>query len=707
MRTTLTRSVSFKMTLVCALAVFCVSASAQTRTQVYSPKVIPAPKQAASSSGSFPVHDARIALADTKSAEDRFAAGDFIDDLRTTAQVSLSIGKGKSRREILVGRLDLPSVAQALKRNNFDIPASLTDEGYVILATADRVIVAGKTAAGTFYGLQTLKQLVRGEGATAYVPSVKIVDWPTMRWRGLSDDISRGPVPTVDYIKRQIRTLAFFKMNMHSFYMEHTFASESHPLIGPEGGSLTPSEIRELVAYARNYHVELVPEQQTFGHLHKALRLEKYAELAEAPYGDVLSPQQPGSYKLVADWYKELNELFPGQFFHIGADETFELGEGQSKEQAKTKGVGAIYFEHLNRVREVLKPYNRRLMFWGDIALHHPDLIGNVPKDMIVMNWQYSARDDFWSSIKPFQDAGLQQFVCPGAQNWNQIFPNTEAAVKNIINFVRDGQKAGAIGMMNTTWDDDGEALFEMAWYPIVLGAAASWQEGAVDAQQFDRDFDWAFFRNDGDQFVKAERALGSINSQLTAGTSDEMFWRDPFTTQFQNQARNLAERVRKMRMSVEETAESLQRNEGRAKRNSAAIAPMKLAAKRFDHLGRRYEVMQRFNEQYWDAYLNLGDRTKVRKLRYYSGAIYNNLREMAEELSILKEDYRRQWLAENRPYWLESVLARYDQMISIWLTKSRAMDEALRRYEATSTLPNPEEFGVGTRPAPPPAQNR
>ena len=107
---------------------------------------------------------------------------------------------------------------------------------------------------------------------------------------------------------------------------------------------------------------------------------------------------------------------------------------------------------------------------------------------------------------------------------------------------------------------------------------------------------------------------------------------------------------------------------------------------------------MQKFSDQYWDAYLNLGDRTKARKLRYYTGAIYNNLREMAEELSILKEGYRKQWLAENRPYWLESVLARYDQMISIWLTKSRAMDEVLRKYEATSTLPSPEEFGLGTR---------
>jgi hypothetical protein len=88
--------------------------------------------------------------------------------------------------------------------------------------------------------------------------------------------------------------------------------------------------------------------------LHKALRFEKYNPLAETPYGDVLSPQQDGTYKLIADWYRELNELFPGKFFHIGEDETFELGEGQSREAARAKGVGAVYFEHLNRVRDIL-----------------------------------------------------------------------------------------------------------------------------------------------------------------------------------------------------------------------------------------------------------------------------------------------------------------------------------------------------------------
>jgi hypothetical protein len=561
------------------------------------------------------------------------------------------------------------------------------------------VIVAGASPAGTFYGLQTLKQLVRGDGPTAFIPGVHIVDWPAMRWRGVSDDISRGPVPTVAYIKRQLRTFAAYKLNLHSFYMEHAFSSSTHPLIGPDGGSLTPAEIRELVAYAKSYHIELVPEQQTFGHLHKALKFEKYNPLAEVPYGDVLSPQQEGSYKLIADWYRELNDLFPSQFFHIGADETFELGQGQSREAARTRGVGAVYFEHLNRVRELLKPYNRKLIFWGDIALNHPDLIGSIPKDLIVANWDYTPRENFAERIDPFKNAGLQQLVCPGVWGWNQIFPNVDTSSKNIINFVRDGQAAGAIGMLNTTWDDDGETLFEMGWYGIVLGAAASWQPGRVDQSKFDADFDWAFFRNDGDQFVKAIRVLGSVNTTLGIRTSDDVFWRDPFTTAFQNDARTNAEKYRQMRLQVEAALESLLHNRQNARRNASMISALMLAAQRWDHLGRRAQTVEKLSREYWDAYLNLGDRVRVRRLRRYSGAIYNQLREMAEELSVLRAAYREQWLAENRPYWLDSVLDRYDQAIATWLGKSRALEEALRNYEITSTLPSPEEFGLGARP--------
>ncbi|HEV7746774.1 MAG TPA: glycoside hydrolase family 20 zincin-like fold domain-containing protein [Pyrinomonadaceae bacterium] len=670
-------------------------------------QLVPQPRQIVLRPNRFSLNSkTRIVLADPRSEDDRFAAGDFADDVRETAKLEIKIVNSGSRRSILVGNLDLPSMQAALKRTGINVPPNLDAEGYVLVVSPDEVVVAGKSAAGAFYGLQTLKQLVRGEG-DLFIPAVEIVDWPAMRWRGVSDDISRGPVPTVDYIKRQLRTFAAFKLNMHSFYMEQTFASNANPLIGPAGGSLTPDEIRELVVYARRYHIELVPEQQTFGHLHKALKLERYNELAEMPYGDVLSPQQEGSYKLIAAWYRELNELFPGKFFHIGADETFELGEGQSREAAKARGVGAIYFEHLNRVREVLKPYDRRLMFWGDIALNHPDLIGSIPKDMIVMNWDYAAKDDYLPRIKPFKDAGLEEFVCPGVHNWNQIFPNLDASAKNIANFVRDGQASGALGMMNTSWDDDGEAIFEMTWYGIVLGAAASWQNKAVDQNAFDDNFDWAFFRNDGHEFTDALHALGSVNTVLGIGASDELFWRDPFTSGFQRQVRTLSSQVREMRLAVENADESLLRNEAKARRNRSMIAAMRFAAQRFDHLGRRMQVMEKFSQDYWEAYLNLGDRRKVGRLRNYWGNIYNSLREMTEELTILRESYRKLWLAENRPYWLDSVLARYDQAAAMWLTKSKTLAEAVRVYNSDSTLPAPEEFGLGPRPIPPVAPQR
>lgn len=671
-------------------------------------QVIPAPKSVTKTGADFPLtRDVRVVLADSKSEEDRFAAQDFVDDVRETAGVELRLGSGGGKNRILVGLLSSKRVREALESAGASAPQDLSDEGYVLAAGQRGVVVAGKTSAGTFYGLQTLKQLVRGEAGAARVQGVRITDWPTMRWRAVSDDISRGPVPTLEYFKRQIRTEAMFKLNMHSLYMEHVLRYDSHPLIAPESGAVTPAEVRELVAYARRYHVELVPEQQTFGHMHKALKLEKYNELSEVPYGDVMTPKDEGTYKLVADMYKELDPLFPGEFFHIGADETFELGRGRSAEDVKARGIGPVYFDHLKRVRELLQPYKRRLMFWGDIALNHPDLLPSVPRDMIAMNWDYSPKASYEARINLFKKAGLEQFVCPGVQSWNQIFPNTDAATVNIVNFVRDGQRAGALGMMNTQWDDDGESLFEMDWHGVVLGAAASWQdlraaqtETQAVIDDFDRDFDWAFFRHEGEELTEAVRALGGANALLEINNSDELFWRDPFTDDFQETiARGKADKTSQLRLDVEDAEETIERERASVRRNRVSLDALGFAARRLDHMGRRAQVISQMSRDYWDAYLNLNDRRQVRRLRSYSGAIYNSLREMSEELTALREEYRELWLKENRPYWLASVLARYDLAASRWLARSKQVEEALREYDRSSTLPPPAEFGLGARP--------
>jgi hypothetical protein len=674
------------------------SAAIFSRAQTEPLQIIPEPKQARATGEKFSLRKGeKISLANARSANDRFAAQDFVDDARAAASVDLSLGGGR----ILVGALDDSRIKKAFAAEKFEISADLNGEGYALIVAANKIIVGGKTEAGTFYGLQTLKQLLRGDGANAYFQGARIVDYPTMRYRAFSDDVSRGLVPTVDYIKRQIRTFAMLKMNMHSLYMEHTFASKSHPLFATEEGSYTPEELREIVAYGKKYHVEIVPEQQTFGHLHKAIKYEKYNALAEVPYGDVLTPQEEGSYQLVADLYKEIDEIFPSQFFHIGADETFELGEGRSREEAKTKGVGAVYFRHINRVRDVLKPYNRRLMMWGDIALNHPELIGEIPKDMIVMNWAYGARDSYASRIEPFQKAGLQQFVCPSVWNFNLIFPNNEFAAINIRNFVRDGQAAGALGVMNTNWDDDGETLFEMDWYGVGLGAAAGWENAPLNIEDFDKKFDWTFFRSENGKFTENIRTLGAASKTLGLEnvTQNDLFWQSPFTANFQKRARENQDKTRRLRLNVEAVEENLMKNGALARRNREMIPAMRFAAERFNHLGRRLILTDQLSRAYWDAYLNMSDRPRVRKLSWYSGAIYNYTREMAEELGELKRKYRELYLAENKPSHLESVLARYDQSIQMWLEKSQQINRALQQYNETGTIPPPDRLGLEIRP--------
>ncbi|MDQ1612007.1 MAG: hexosaminidase, partial [Pyrinomonadaceae bacterium] len=127
-------------------------------------RLIPQPKQLTPTGETFRLtRDVRLALADARSADDRFAVEDFAADVRETAGgLALPVGRPRARRTILVGALQLPAVAAALKRANLNAPPDLNEEGYVLSISAGEVVVAGKTAAGTFYGLQTLKQLMRG-----------------------------------------------------------------------------------------------------------------------------------------------------------------------------------------------------------------------------------------------------------------------------------------------------------------------------------------------------------------------------------------------------------------------------------------------------------------------------------------------------------------------------------------------------------------
>jgi hypothetical protein len=665
--------------LVCLAAVLLPAAAASAEI-----KVVPKPREVEERQGQFPLKaPLTIALPARATEDDRLSADLLKQEIAAATGVKAQVAAAAAAAGIV------------LTRGASGLPEKLGEEGYVLEVTPRRITLSARAPAGLFYGVQTLRQLVERSG----VPAVRITDWPAMRWRGLHDDLSRGPVPTVDYIKRQLRTCAEYKINLYSFYIEQVFAYPSHPLIGPPGGSLTPAEVKELVAYARKFHIEIVPEQQTFGHLHHTLKWEKYSDLAEVPHGHVLAPGNPEAYNLVKSLYDDLVPLFPGRFLHIGSDETFELGQGKSKEMVAQTGMGQTYFNHIKRVAEILAPYNKRLMFWGDIAMHYPELLQQLPKDMIVMSWNYNPRPNFDNYLKPFREAGMDVFVCPGVNNWNRIYPNLDMALPNIRDFIRDGQKYGAMGVLNTTWDDDGEALFGLTWYPVVYGAAASWQP-AADLDEFRGRFDWAFFRNaGGTPFAEAVARINSIHGLLRkAGVgdgSDSLFWLNPFIPEHRRTLDRIYPAARDIRLAAEEALEIIDKNAAGAERNADLLDYLRLAAHRLDYIGFKALYIRQISESYREAYDNQQDARRVSNALGRITQMNGLLQDGRDFSTAIAAEYKAAWLAENRPYWLGNVMAMYERETRMWLDKITEVSLARARYGAEKKLPPPESLGL------------
>jgi hexosaminidase len=684
-----------------------------TQTSAQDLKLIPEPKQVERRAGAFAITPkTRIVINAAHGTEDRTAAETLAEEIERAGgrKVAITTSRSlpKSNAIYLVRVGDDARINAVLAASKLSIEESFDEEGYVIDATAERIVVAARTGAGVFYGAQTLRQLLgqndntRAEAdhapASLACPAVAVKDWPQMRWRGIHDDISRGPVPTLDYMKRQIRTCAAFKLNLFSLYLEHVFDYQSEPMVAPKEGAITAADVKELVEYARHYYVTILPEQQAFGHLHHVLKYELYSDMAETPHGHVLSPVNEKTYDFIKSIYAELVPLFPGPLFHIGADETFELGRGQTKAHADEVGLGRVYLEHLKRVAEIMKPYNKRLMFWGDIAMKYPELLGILPKDVIAVAWNYAPQPSFDNLLKPYKDAGLDLFVAPGASNWNRIFPNLDAAFLNIRNFVRDGQKYGALGMLNTTWDDDGEALFQMTWPAVAFGAACAWQPGESSIERFKANYDWAFYRNQDHVFRDALQSLSRAHSILRdaklGDANDEPFWTDPFTETGASYIEKAAPAAHDLRIEAERALVLLYQHRRQARLNDDTIDSLIFAGLRLDALGMKVQLASEISKAYWDAYLHMSDRAVVqRNLSQIAGA-NGRLEDLRDQTTRLREMYAALWMAENRAYWLGNVTVRYDNLARLFQAKSQAVRAAGQQYREQGALPTPQQMG-------------
>lgn len=363
-------------------------------------------------------------------------------------------------------------------------------EGYRITIGRQTIAIVAHDPAGAFYAAQTLAQLLRvcPDG----VPCADIEDWPDLPARGIMLDISRDKVPTMKTLRRLVDLMASMKLNQLQLYTEHTFAYRQHAEVWAEASPMTGEEILDLDAYCHERFVELVPNQNSFGHMERWLKHPRYAPLAEAPNGcDLpwggriehafsLCPSDPGSVTLIDGLFDELLPHFTSTLFNVGCDETFDLGQGRSKAECETRTTERVYLDFLLKIHSMVRAHGRTMMFWGDIIMHQPELIPELPKDAIALEWGYEADHPFDRDGGIFHDAGVPFYVCPGTSTWNTIGGRTENAIGNLLNAAENGSKHGAIGYLITDWGDNGHHQhLPISYLGYAVGAAFSWSAQA------------------------------------------------------------------------------------------------------------------------------------------------------------------------------------------------------------------------------------
>ncbi|MFA5554671.1 MAG: family 20 glycosylhydrolase [Phycisphaerae bacterium] len=394
-------------------------------------------------------------------------------------------------------------------------------DAYRLTINRNGIEIFSKTEAGTYYALQTLQELKTICGKN--LPLCRIEDEPDFQRRGVYLDCSRGKVPKLGTLKDLVIRLAHWKINELQLYIEHVFTFRQYPEIAKGFSPFTPEEILSLQEHCKKHHIRLVGSLASFGHMEKILSHPGYSYLGEKPGfrgfrgGTTLCPINPNSIKLVEKLYSEFVPIFEAEDFNACCDETWELGKGKSRSKALVRGYGQLYLDFVLKIHRLCQKHGKRMNIWADIILKYPELLAKLPRDIVLLNWEYEQNGKNIERTKEIADSGLAFMVCPGTSGWLTHGTRLSNSIANVSGFAAQGRQYNTQGLLNTDWGDQGHRNFlGVSLHSFAHGAACAWNGKAINNDKFTENFCHHFFGQKDNQMAEFIRFLG--NTYITCG---------------------------------------------------------------------------------------------------------------------------------------------------------------------------------------------
>jgi hexosaminidase len=647
--------------------------------------ILPAPQQITYGSGTLPLAGLPIRLPGAAAAEELFAAQTLSACIsRATGVYPAILQQADAKPSI---SLDRTGAADPLPVPG-ETPGPDSREAYKLSITTGGAEVRARSSAGIFYGVQTLCQMIEMPGAA--LPQAQVTDWPAMAYRGTMVDMSEGPLLRVADIKRQIDLMARWKNNQYYFYNETSIALDGLPPAAP-GARLTKSDVREIVAYARVRHIDVVPCLELYGHLHDLFRREQYSSLADFPHGVEFNPADPEVQKLIANWVEQYTELFPSPYVHVGFDETWQL------QQAAAKGAGepaAVFLGQLNKVSGLFRQHGKTILAWADIMVKIPDIVKQLPPGIIAVAWWYEPQPDpeYHRWLDPLIAKHVPYMVATGVNGWSEIAPDYTLSFENIDTFIAAARKSAGLGVMNTIWSDDVQMLKRPAWPGIAYGAAAAWQQQPMDRERFfatyaAREYPPA----SAPSVASALRKMADSETALQAVLGQDTMlalWGSPFAAKTLARSTVHAADLRRSRLLAEGAEEDWLRAVELGADAASARAYI-VECRLLDYAGLKFQYGVEITQQ-WKL---LGSHPGSQRLGNDFDNIvvsqqHGKLPDLMETITELKPQYEQAWLEEYTPYRLPAALGRWDAEYEYWRRLQSNLLQMLEAYTPAKGLP-------------------